>query len=99
MSITHTVKTIEEHQKRIEIMKAYVVGERIEYRYKDRDWGSASTPVWDWETREYRVASKIPDSIDWSHVDPKYNAMARDKSERVYLFEDHPKKISQLLEH
>lgn len=92
MNLASTENIIEQYQKRIEVMKAHVDGADIEYRYKGGDWHPASMPQWGWEIKEYRVKPKIPDSIDWSHVDPKYSFMARDKDKKAYLYENRPKK-------
>lgn len=90
MNKTRTENIIEEYQKRVQIMQAYLDGEDIEYRTSNKEWYSTSSPIWDWATKEYRVKPKVPDSIDWSQVDPAYKFMARDKNHGVYLYENRP---------
>lgn len=82
---------IERTKRMIEVMQAYVDGERLEARLK-RDpniWVRAGSPVWNFEDHDYRVA-KIPDTINWDHVAPEFKYMARDKSGFGYLHKDKP---------
>lgn len=42
----------------IEVMQAYLKGEKIEYRYGPTDWLECRTPIWDWTQCDYRVKPK-----------------------------------------
>ena len=42
----------------IEVMQAYLDGEKIEYRYGRTDWLECRIPIWDWGLRDYRVKPK-----------------------------------------
>ena len=42
----------------IEVMQAYLGGEKIEYRYSHNDWLECRIPIWDWGLRDYRVKPK-----------------------------------------
>lgn len=56
-------------EQKIEVMEAYVRGEKIECRHLSRlNWIElTSPPLWNWESHEYRVApseaAKIRDQI------------------------------------
>ena len=39
----------------IEVMQAYLKGEKIEYRYGHNDWLECRIPIWDWNNLDYRV--------------------------------------------
>ena len=39
----------------IEVMQAYLKGEKIEYRYGHTDWLECRIPIWDWNNLDYRV--------------------------------------------
>ena len=39
----------------IEVMKAYLKGEKIEYRYGHTDWLECRIPIWAWNNLDYRV--------------------------------------------
>ena len=42
----------------IEVMQAYLRGEKIEYRYGNTDWLECRVPIWNWNSIEYRVKPK-----------------------------------------
>ena len=42
----------------IEVMQAYLKGEKIEYRYGNTDWLECRVPIWDWNNFDYRVKPK-----------------------------------------
>ena len=42
----------------IEVMQAYLRGEKIEYRYGHTDWLECRIPIWDWNNLDYRVKKK-----------------------------------------
>ncbi len=42
----------------IEVMQAYLKGEKIEYRYGNTDWLECRVPIWNWNSIEYRVKPK-----------------------------------------
>ena len=39
----------------IDVMQAYLRGEKIEYRYGHTDWLECRIPIWDWNNLDYRV--------------------------------------------
>lgn len=45
-------------QEMIEVMQAYLRGEKIEYRYGNTDWLECRVPIWNWNNIEYRVKQK-----------------------------------------
>ena len=45
-------------QEMIEVMQAYLRGEKIEYRYGNTDWLECRVPIWNWNSIEYRVKPK-----------------------------------------
>lgn len=42
----------------IEVMQAYLRGEKIEYRCGYKDWLECRIPIWDWNNLDYRVKPK-----------------------------------------
>lgn len=42
----------------IEVMQAYLRGEKIEYRYGHTDWLECRIPIWNWNGLDYRVKPK-----------------------------------------
>lgn len=77
---------IERTKRMIEVMQAYVDGERVEF-------GEPWWPVTDmhsWSSNyTYRIA-KTPDTINWDHVAPGYKYMKRDENGCAYLYAEHP---------
>ena len=45
-------------KKMIEVMQAYLGGEKIEYRYGNTAWLECRVPIWNWNSIEYRVKPK-----------------------------------------
>ena len=82
-------------EDKIEVMKAYLDGKKIESRaIPHGEWNEfLFEPNWNWENLEYRVL-QTKDSIDWSHVAPKFKFMAREENGEVNLFEKEPKLMS-----
>ena len=54
-------------------------------------WWGKEEPRWNWKDNDYRIV-KIPDSIDWSHVEPEFKLMARDEEGMVWLYTEKPSK-------
>ena len=81
---------IEKTKRMIEVMQAYVDGAPIEFAigngggYRDQ-----TKPTWNWFSYNYRVA-ETPDSIDWGHIDKKFNYVARDASGTVWAYSHKP---------
>ncbi len=82
---------------RIAIMQAYLDGKPIEVKGLDHDpdkWFPVTGCRFDnWEEYDYRMKPKEapkPDTIDWSAVHPRFNFMARDEDDQVWLFEKEP---------
>jgi len=42
----------------IEVLQAYEMGEKIEYRNDDRNWEIATHPSWSFKDFDYRIAQK-----------------------------------------
>lgn len=78
-------------EEMIEVMQAYLAGKTIEFRDKLVPvWYLSSIPSWDWALYDYRVKEdKL--SIDWSHVNDRYNWMAMDEDGTVGLYSSTPK--------
>jgi len=84
--------------EKIAIMQAYVDGKTIEVRmrkYSDRyEWLHITVPSWDWSNCAYRVKPeppKTPDYINWDHVGPELNYMARDlRKDKIFLYSTKP---------
>ena len=79
--------TREETRKAAEIMLAYAEGAEIEHAFQSHNaWGDAlPSPSWSWATFDYRI-KETQDSINWDHIAPGYNWMARDEGGAVYLY-------------
>lgn len=86
----------EDTKEAIEIMQAFVDGKTIESRYRGyktaalRPFVLCPNPTWDFLNFEYRIKASVPDSIDWSHVNKKFNFMARDSKGKAFLYENMP---------
>lgn len=79
---------IERTKRMIEVMQAYVDGEKIETCY-----GIVDNPNWEWDyTDRYRIA-KTPDTINWGHVAPEFKYMARDMHGRALLYQNKPRML------
>lgn len=50
-------------KEQIEVMEYFLNGGEVEYRTSDRDWKTASTPLWDWLNYDYRKKEKPKDKI------------------------------------
>lgn len=81
----------------IAVMQAYIDGKEIQYRRVTCSppsiWFDCDTnrvPDWSWGYHDYRVKPSTPDTIDWSHVHPDYNYMARNSNGLCYLFKNRP---------
>ena len=73
--------------EKIAVMQAWEEGKPIEWRIKNAAMhfvGICDTPSWDWSSCEWRIAVTKP-SINWDHVSPEYNWLARDKSDDADL--------------
>lgn len=87
-----------EIENRVAIMQAWLAGETIEVTdgYSNPpEWieiEEDATPDFYFNIFRYRVKPvNVPkDSIDWSHVHPDFNYMARDSNGDVYLYEEKP---------
>lgn len=77
----------------IEVMQHYADGGAVEHTPNNtiisQGWNSSGPPVWDWASCTYRI--KItPLSINWKHVDKKYNWLTADKNGDVWLYVKKP---------
>jgi len=79
---------IERTKRMIEVMQAYVDGDKVESCTGD-EWWVNEHPVWNWPSVDYRIA-KTPDTIDWDHVADGYKYMKRDENGCAYLYAEHP---------
>jgi hypothetical protein len=80
------------------LLLAHHEGKRIEVHTGSmcEGWFLIDRPSWT-EDYAYRIAHEplIPDSIDWGHVAPGCNYMARDKGGVCYLYEVPPRLRSE----
>lgn len=82
---------IERTKRMIEVMQAYVDGEKIETCY-----GIVDNPNWEWDyTEKYRIA-KTQDTINWDHVSTEFKYMERRPTGEAYLYTGHPEKSNTL---
>lgn len=81
---------IERTKRMIEVMQAYVDGERIEFSYDEENWQVIEEPHFN-NTVYYRIAkTKTPDTINWDHVAPEFKYMARDESGKCFIYNKKP---------
>lgn len=80
---------IERTKRMIEVMQAYVDGERIEVNRGDGWWVLYSGHFPFNSAHDYRIA-KTPDTINWDHVADGYKYMKRDENGCAYLYAEHP---------
>lgn len=67
--------------EKIAVMQAFEEGKPIEYLSTWLNkWVNTDSPMWDWSSCDYRITVTKP-SINWDHVSPEYNWLARDKSD------------------
>jgi hypothetical protein len=75
------------------LLLAHHEGKRIQFYSKVWvKWCDCiKTPLWD-DRYLYRIAPEplTPESINWEHVSPEYNFMARDEKGTAYLFRVRP---------
>ena len=71
-----------------DLIIAWANGETIEYKTRSGLWQKVDVPSF-YSNQEYRI-TKTPDSINWDHVHPDYNYMAKDASDGVFLYENKP---------
>lgn len=82
------MKTTEEM---IAVMQHYVDGGSVEYEYAKGKWCDNPFPTWCWGNVPYRIAVTKP-SVNWDHVHPDYNWLARDQNGKCYVFEVRPER-------
>lgn len=81
-------------QYMIEVMQAFLNGKQVECTLKGlNNWGIIKNPIWNWDNFDYRVYQGVKDSINWDHVAPEFNYMARDSCGTVWLFKSKPEMI------
>lgn len=78
------------------VMMAWTDGKPVEFRKRGQNtvaWLEMATPDeadlaprWDWITYEYRLKKAKPDSVNWAHVHPDFNYIARDSNGAVYAY-------------
>lgn len=78
-------------QEKIAVMQAYADGKEIQVRVIGYgEWVRSVEPTWSWGGCEYRIKPETHDYINWDHVDPMFQYMARSKSGYVWLFSEIP---------
>jgi len=88
-------------RQKIEVMQAYLDGKTIYYHIIDDEGWKATANInatgeykddlgWDWCEFVYEVVEVKP-SINWNHVDKKYNWLAVDADGRAYLYTRKPR--------
>lgn len=87
-----------EIESRVEVMQAWLDGKAIQFRpagevgpFGWRNFDCDRVPKFNFVNSEYRIRPADPDTIDWSHVAPRFKFMARDYSGNTYLYECKPK--------
>ena len=73
--------------KHKDVLNAWLNGADIEYKKTDC-WDTTNNPRWRSDI-EYRI-KETPDTIDWSHVHPDYNWMARGPNGATFFSEIQP---------
>ena len=84
-----TEKTLRE---KIEVMIHYLGGGKITVNGRLWELDKDKLPVFNWGPNDYSIyiePSKKP-SINWDHLDKKFNYLATDKSMGSYLFTEKP---------
>lgn len=87
------MRTKQDVEDRVAIMQAWLDGKAIQYRVSDDEvWGDFDPGVVPrfMPSYDYRLRPTIQDSIDWSHVAPRFKFMARDGDGKAYLFVSEP---------
>lgn len=83
---------IERTNRMIEVMQAYVDGEKVEFKNALGEWQEKGiNHGWYCDT-DYRIA-KTPDTINWDHVAPEFKWMARDLHGRALLYQNKPRML------
>lgn len=78
--------------EKIAVMQAFLDGRVVEWKKFGSNWAPliCPDPVWDWSVNKYRVKPIADDSINWDHVHPNFNYMARDADDSVFLYKERP---------
>lgn len=91
--------TPEGYKKHKHLIEAWANGAIIQYRnHNYESWFTVPKGAnisW-FEDIEYRIKPAEPDSIDWDHVHPDFNYMARDMSGTAVLYTKKPKISKQV---
>jgi len=78
-------------EEQLDLFNHWLGGGEIEVKLGDDTWGfwglwgSEKNPSWS-DSIYYRKAV-TKDSVDWSHVDKKFVAMARDADDKAFLYD------------
>ena len=77
--------------KHLEVFKAFVDGDEIEYLSSCYEWETASMPTFH-RLGEYRVKPPVPQTLDipWKLIVEKWNYVAMDRDSRVFLYSTKP---------
>lgn len=84
----------EETMEAIEVMQAFVEGEKIQYRppfgINFQDFDIEDNPSWDWSCYQYRIKAATKPHINWGHVHSNYKWMATDSDGSTFLYTQEP---------
>lgn len=79
-------------KEKIEIMQAFLDGEKIEV-FCNGGWVwelVMAEPNWNWEVNYYRIKPKVKPSINWDEVTKHYNYLVQQPFGGCYLFKSKP---------
>lgn len=83
--------TRDEARRMAEILQAYADGAEVQQYVKtEKLWVDIEDPHFRGPSDRYRIKPAEPDSIDWSHVAPGYNWMARDENGEAFAYSNRP---------
>lgn len=84
------MKTTEEM---IEVMQAYLRGEKIQRFGVLSGWAPDDGPLWDWSAYDYRITpppAPTQDTIPWDAIDARFKWAARDADGEAYVYSERP---------
>ena len=73
----------------VKVVQAHIEGKPIEVYGSRGGWIKILYPSWNFDDCVYRVALTKP-SVDWSHVDKRFNYLATDSNGTSYFFMNKP---------
>lgn len=71
------------------VMQYYKIHGEGSVEFSKTDVWVCAEPLWNWEEYTYRII-RTQDTIDWSHIHPCYQWMARNETDEAHLFSTKP---------